>query len=47
MNVPATLRAVITTASIPLGPPHAAVEWGTGWHPTDAHVKVWYISSTE
>ena len=47
MNVSATLMAVITTASILLGPTHAAVDRDTVWKPTDAHVKVWYISLTE
>ena len=40
MNVPATLMAVLTTASIPLDPTYAVVELDTDWLPTDALVQV-------
>ena len=40
MNVPATLMAVLTTASTPLDPTDAVVELDTDWLPTDAPVKV-------
>ena len=43
MNVPATLMAVLTTASIPLDPTYAVVELDTDWLPTDAPVKVYII----
>ena len=40
MNVSTTLMAVITTASIPLGPLYAVVGLDMGWPPISGLVKV-------
>jgi hypothetical protein len=40
MSVSATLMAVLTTASIPLGPMYVVVEVDIGWHPIGALVRV-------